>query len=74
MFADPDCPPNLIYFLDESHLKFYQMGDPAWAEEDGAVLCRVSGKDAYDAFYYWYVEFGTDKRNAFSVLKDITEA
>lgn len=74
LVVDPDCQSNLIYFLDESHLKFYQMNDPSWAEEDGAVLCRVSGKDAYDAYYYWYTEFGTDKRSAHAVLKDITEA
>jgi hypothetical protein len=72
--VDSDCQAGVIYYLDESHLKLYQMGDPAWAEEDGAILCRVSGKDAYDAFYFWYVEFGTDKRNAHAVLKDIQGA
>lgn len=74
LVVDPDCPGNLIYYLDERHLKFYQMNDPSWAEEDGAVLHRVSGKDAYEAFYFWYVEFGTDKRRVHAVLKDITEA
>jgi len=74
LVVDADCPSNLIYFLDESHLRFFQMNEPNWADEDGAVLSRVSGYDAWEAFYCWYVEFGTDKRNVFAKLADITEA
>lgn len=72
--VDPDCQANRIYFLDESHLTIYETNSPHWAEEDGNVLHRKSGYDAWEAFFVWYMILGTDKRNVFALLDDITEA
>lgn len=74
LVVDKDAPTGKYFFLDERHLTIYQVGSPAWAELDGAVLSRVSGYDAYEAYYYWDAEFGTDMRAAHTLLADITEA
>jgi len=69
--ADIDCPPNTMFFLDTSHLNLMQMSDWNWMDKDGAVLSRVSDKDAYEAVLYWYADLATDKPRAFSFLRDV---
>lgn len=69
--ADPDCPPNTMFFLDTSHLYLMQMSDWDWMDKDGAVLNRVSGKDAYEAVLTWYADLATDKPQVFSFLRDV---
>jgi hypothetical protein len=73
-FVDKDCPANSIYIPDESELEIYQLADFDWMDEDGAVLSRVSGKDAYEAIIYYYSELGCSMRNAMCKVGDITEA
>jgi len=72
--VDKDLPANSIYGLDESQLKMFKMADFDWMDEDGAILSRVSGYDAYEAVLYMYGELGSYVRNAHGVLQDITEA
>lgn len=72
--VDKDCKANTIYLLDENHLKFYEMSDWDWMSEDGAILSRVSGEDAYEAVMYKYCELGCSARNTQTVLEKITEA
>jgi hypothetical protein len=74
LIADKDATPGKLFFADESQLKFYRMSDIEWMQEDGAVLSRVSGQDAYEGILYLYHELGTSMRNAMTVLSDITEA
>lgn len=71
---DRDCPDNTAFGLDFDHLTEYQMSDWEWMDEDGAILHRVSGVDAYEATLFKYAELATDKRNAHAVVKDLTEA
>lgn len=71
--VDKDCTANTIYLPDESHLKFFEMSDWEWMDEDGAILSRVSGEDAYEAVMYKYCELGCSARNAQTVLKNIIE-
>jgi hypothetical protein len=74
IMVDKDCQASTLYFLDEDSLKFYQLADWDWMNEDGAVLSRVSGVDAYEAVLYKYAELGCSMRNANYLLGDITEA
>jgi len=69
--ADPDCPPNTVFFIDTDHLQIMQMSDWDWMDKDGAVLSRVSGSDAYEAVLYWYSELTTDKPRAHTFLRDV---
>lgn len=74
LIADKDAPTGSIFFTDESKMKFYRMSDIEWMEEDGAILSRVSGADAYEAVLFLYHELGCNTRNAQTVLSDIIEA
>lgn len=74
MIADKDAPANKIYIVDEDELAIYRLADFDWMQEDGSVLSRVSGVDAYEAVLYVYQELGTSMRNAHVLLSDITEA
>ncbi|MFA5036099.1 MAG: phage major capsid protein [Candidatus Izemoplasmatales bacterium] len=69
--AEIDCQPNTVFFLDMEHLFLMQMGDWKWMDRDGAVLSRVSGKDAYEAAIVWYADLATDRPKAHSFLRDV---
>lgn len=71
---DRDCSTGVAYGLDTSHLFQHEMSDWEWMDEDGAVLSRVSGKDAYEAVLFKYHELTTDKRNAHVLLTGLTES
>jgi hypothetical protein len=74
MFVDKDCAAGKIYFADEKQMKLFRMSDWEWMEEDGAVLSRKAGYDAYQAILFSYMELGCSMRNAQTVVYGITEA
>ena len=74
IIADKDAPANKIFVVDENELQVFRLGDFDWMQEDGAILSRVSGYDAYEAVLYVYQELGTSMRNAHVLIGDITEA
>jgi len=69
--VDRHCLPGRIYFLDESTLAIYRMSDLDWMEEDGAVLSRVSGFDAYEAVLFFYATLGCSAPNRNALLADL---
>lgn len=71
---DKDCPLGFVFLLNTAHLKLHQMSDWEWMDDDGAVLSRVSGEDAYEATLYRYAELTTDQRNAHGYISSVTEA
>lgn len=73
IIADKDAPANKIFVVDENELQVFRLGDFDWMSEDGAILSRVSGYDAYEAVLYVYQELGTSMRNAHVLIGDITE-
>lgn len=70
---DKDCPASTIYFLDESHIKLYQLTPPKWMDRDGTVL-KWDGAMGYKGVYHWFVNMGCDARNTQGVLNDVIEA
>jgi hypothetical protein len=74
LMVDKDCPAQKMFFADESQIKIYRMSDFEWMEEDGAVLSRKAGYDAYQAIIFAYMELGCSMRNAQTVVYGITEA
>ena len=74
IIADKDAPANKIFVVDEDELQVFRLGDFDWMQDDGAILSRVSGYDAYEAVLYVYQELGTTMRNAHVLIGDITEA
>jgi len=73
IICDKDAPANKIFCVDEDELAIYRLADFDWMQEDGAILSRVSGVDAYEAVLYVYQELGTSMRNAHVLIGDITE-
>ena len=74
IIADKDAPANKIFVVDEDELQIFRLGDLDWMQDDGAILSRVSGYDAYEAVLYVYQELGCMMRNAHVLIGDITEA
>lgn len=72
--TDRDAPANQMFFVDTTHLTEFMASDWEFMQEDGAVLSRVAGLDAYEFILFKYMELATDKRNAFGLLKDVTAA
>lgn len=71
---DRDAPANALFGLSRDHLVEFVEADWDWMDDDGAVLSRVSGKDAYEATFYKYHELATDQRNAHFRVSDLIEA
>lgn len=71
--VDIDAPFNRIFFTNEKAIKLYREDDWSWMDEDGDILQRVIGFDAYEARMYMYAEMGTHRRNSHGVLADLTE-
>ena len=57
-----------IYFVDTSTMWIAHMGDWDWMQEDGAILNRVNGRDAYEAILFRYFNLVTDQPNANAAL------
>lgn len=72
---DRDAPLNRLFLLNTDRLCEYQAPDAdwSWMDEDGAMLSRVSGEDAYEAVLFKYAELGTDQRNAHGLVSDLEE-
>lgn len=74
MLWDRDSPNNTAYGLNTDHLVQFQMSDWEFMQEDGAVLSRIPGFDAYEAVLFKYHELATDKRNAHAVIQNLLES
>lgn len=60
---DNQCPQGVLYMLNTKHLILSTASDFDWADEDGKILDKVPGKDAYTAYMYFDANFATDRRN-----------
>ena len=63
---------NKLFFLSTGDLKLYVQKDWGWADQDGSVLSRVTGKDQWEAFMCWYGNLGCERRNTHGVLSDVS--
>lgn len=72
-FVDRFCTAKYIYLLDTSHLFLFQTGPADWMQADGKIL-KWDQALGYTGVYRWVVNFGTDARNAHSLLSNISEA
>jgi hypothetical protein len=71
---DQFCPSGDIFWLNTDQLQEYQESDWEFMQEDGAILSRVSGVDAYEATLFKYHEVATDQRNSHGLQTGLTEA
>lgn len=70
---DVDCPPNTMWFVDESEFSIYRTKDWHYADDDGHTMKWVTDYDSWEGFMRKYMEMATHKRNAHAKLADITE-
>lgn len=68
---DKHCPPTKMFLLDTSHWEFYQDSEGKWMDEDGAILSRVQGFDAYEAAWSRYLQPVCDAPNTQAVIEDL---
>ena len=78
---DRDCHPqsnttetddDVLYFLDEDTLGFYELSDFDFDDEDGDVLHRQQGYAYYDATLFKYGNMGCTDPGNNGVIKDLT--
>jgi len=69
--TDSDCTRDDMYFLTMSSLVLFEESDWDWMDQDGAILSRISGYDAYEAILYKYSQLGVYARNQNGRLTDI---
>ena len=51
--------------------KMAELQSGGFADDDGAVLSRESGKDAWEGFYRWYYQLVCSKPNTNGILVGI---
>jgi hypothetical protein len=69
--VDKDVPPQRMYFLRMSDIKWMVMEDIDWMDRDGEVLSRVEDKDAYKAVLFTYRDLITTRPANQTVLFDV---
>ena len=73
---DKYAPYGMIFGLDRSGMKRWSLVNGEWADEDGAVLCRVgtgtSAADQFEAFYRIWDNFSNDYPNRSFRLDGVT--
>ncbi len=72
--TDRDCPNNKAFLLNTDHIMQHASSDWEFMDEDGSVLSRVSGEDAYEAVLFKYHELTTDRRNVHGRIDDLSES
>lgn len=70
---DRDCDKNRVYGLDESVIRFFQLEDVNWMEEDGAILARAANTLSYQAVLQGHMELGCYQPNREVVVVDLKE-
>jgi hypothetical protein len=65
-------PYGLLYGIDDTHLKRYINTEGEWADEDGSVMSRQSGKDVFEMYYRKFGNHGVLRCNSSFVLAGIT--
>lgn len=62
--ADPQARRGRINAIVPESMAIFRTSDFEWMEDDGAVLSRVSGQDAYEAILFHYGDLACLVRNA----------
>jgi hypothetical protein len=73
LVPDNQCRRGTIYAIVPDALRIFQTSDFEWMEEDGAVLSRVSGVDAYGATLFHYGDLACVNRPALGKLVGIND-
>jgi hypothetical protein len=65
MILDNDCQASVMYALKKAAIRKFEVAPLEMASHDGSdQFLRIANKDAYQAYWRHYSNFGTSKRNA----------
>ncbi|MEK6650402.1 MAG: phage major capsid protein [Bacteroidota bacterium] len=71
VIVEKDCPYYTIFGIPYNKLKLAPLSSWEWADDDGAVLSRVSGNDAFEAYRRWYGNLYTSDPHGMFVIRDV---
>lgn len=61
--VDRDCPYGMLFGVDDSMMFRYVLSEAEWADDDGKILLRVAGVDAYEARFRVFDNYVNDAPN-----------
>lgn len=70
---DKYSPVGVLWMLQKNDFKLHEIGDWNWMDKDGAILCRVSGKAAYEASLVKYGDLGCRRPSGQTKMYNIKE-
>jgi hypothetical protein len=73
LVADPQHRRGRIDFIVPESLSIFRTSDFEWMGDDGAMLSRVNGQDAYEAILFHYGDLGCLVRNANGAILGIND-
>lgn len=72
LWLDVDCQRDQVYAISKSRIYKFEVAPMAMGGLDGSdTWLRASNFDKFQAYWYQYVNFGTDKRNAHGKIKSL---
>ena len=64
-FLDIDCQQDTIYALKKSYIRKFEVAPLEMGGLEGSdKFLRSTGTDTFEAYWRWYMNFGTSRRNA----------
>lgn len=72
--VDRDAPYGIIFGVDDTAMFRYALTEGEWADDDGKILLRISGQDAYEARFRVFDNYVCDAPNQSFVMSGITLA
>ena len=73
MKFDPHARPNRMYFMPADGVKKYELTPIGWGGMDGQKMHWRDNYDQATMFLRTYTQLGVEKRNALTLLDDLTE-
>lgn len=65
LWLDIDCQHDVVYALKKKMIRNFEVSPLHMGSHEGSdKFLRIANKDAWQAYWVWYMNFGTSKRNA----------
>ena len=61
-----------MFWVDTDTIKMYEVAPEGWLDLDGDIIKQTAQKDVWEAYWGWYMNFGTVDRSKNGKLVDIT--
>jgi hypothetical protein len=65
-------PVGYMYFICKAHLRIYMLQQLTWNDDGGGIVKPVSGYDAFESWFSFYANFGSDSPNSMGKMTGVT--